>query len=117
MNILIIDRFDVYRFGLKSLFQDKWNSSVTYEAGNFEEMLELVYGTDFELIILDIEIAPYPFIKEFIAQATNYTKVIVLLESKEADHKIKDLSMADGVIYKSGSKEDVLNTIEFLLAT
>lgn len=114
MNILIVDRFDIYRFGLKSLLLNKWTNIIVQEIGNFEEMLELVGNTDFDLLILDLEIAPQQLIKEFISKAINYTKVIVLLESAQENHKMKDLFMADAVSYKSASIEYLLNTIEHL---
>jgi DNA-binding NarL/FixJ family response regulator len=119
MNILIADHLWIYRFGIKSIFLEKWPKALVYEARSFEEMFELVHNVNFDLLILDIEMLGGESQDDFIAQTTYCTKILTLSGLEQTDHwtKIFQQLGANAVIYRYNTKEHIVCTAEFLLTS
>lgn len=118
MNILITDNLGIYRFGFKGLIQQKYTEAIVYEASNFQEMMESVYDKRFDLLVLDTEMLGNEQLECFIAQAIHYTKVIILSELDHGNQRISNFLKigADALLSKSSSKEQVMNTLDFIFS-
>lgn len=118
MNILIVDHLGIYRFGLKAIINDIKIDAMVQEASNFDELMENVFDKNFDLLILDIEMQGNEKLEHFIDQAINYTKIIILSEHQYTDQRVNHFlkSGVDALISKSTSKEQVVNTLEFIFS-
>ncbi|MEE1944867.1 hypothetical protein VRU48_07110 [Pedobacter sp. KR3-3] len=117
MNILIADKIGVYRFGFKTIIGELWTDAVVSEACNFDKAIELVFDNNFDLLVLDIELAPQELLANFIGKAIRHTKVVMLLGDclNEEASSLSKIG-ADAIIFRSTSKEEVSDILKWMFS-
>lgn len=115
-NILIADSVSGNSFTVKSCIHRLWPNVTVFEAISVNEVVERIFEQDFDLLILDINIAGNENIEEFISYAVKYTRVVIFSAYDSTDPKIKNLLQigADAFLPKPVSEQELISILRFL---
>jgi len=114
IRLLIADDHSIVRGGLKQIFKLQSNIEVTGEAGNGEQVLQLVREKDFDLLLLDMTMDGLSGV-DLIRRVKNLKAALPILVlsmhnvSQLAFHAIK--AGANGYITKGSEPENLLAAI------
>jgi len=120
MNIVIADDHPLYREALASILDDLGPNIVIFQAGSFDEVVELVSdrGVELDLILLDLYMGPgdWGLVIKKLRHLRPGTPIIVISGSdslKDAERAIRSGSY--GFIPKSMKKDEMLSAIKLVL--
>ena len=116
MNILIPKELKIYNLNLKLHFTLMWEDSNLFETETLNQVIEDVFETKFELIILDIDMEDNDKIEQFVAKAIRYTKIIIFTNNSELSNREMQLLEigADAIVSKHASPEDIISTLNLV---
>ncbi len=118
LNILIGDAGPMVRFGLRLLLEQQAGWSVTGEAADAQDLLDLIRSGCPDLVLLDSELPGMP-VQELInqiRQASPHLRVIFMSGKDELRQKALQAG-ADVFAYKADPPEKLLGLIHDLLRT
>lgn len=88
MNILISIDLDLY-----PIVRRNWPSATIHETNSYNGMINKVFANNFDLLILDIDMAGGENLESFISKAATYCKVIVF-SSRNRGIELRKMIMA-----------------------
>jgi DNA-binding NarL/FixJ family response regulator len=115
IKVFIVDDHEIFRNGLKMVFERCRDIEVTGEAGSGEEFLELMENADFDVVLMDIKMGGINGIEttERALKINNELKVLVLSTFGEEEFLERILQAgARGFILKNVMKEVLFNAIK-----
>jgi len=115
IKVFIVDDHEIFRNGLKMVFERYRDIEVTGEAGSGEEFLELMENADFDVVLMDIKMGGINGIEttERALKINNGLKVLVLSTFGEEEFLERILQAgARGFILKNVMKEVLFNAIK-----
>ncbi len=115
VKVFIVDDHEIFRSGLKMIFDKSNDFEVTGEAGSGEEFLEVMSNTDFDIVLMDLKMGGINGIKttELALEKNPELAVLVLSTFGEEEFLEKILQAgARGFILKNVLKEVLFNAIK-----
>ncbi len=115
IKVFIVDDHEIFRNGLKMVFERCRDIEVTGEAGSGEEFLGLMQNADFDVVLMDIKMGGINGIEttERALKINNELKVLVLSTFGEEEFLERILQAgARGFILKNVMKEVLFNAIK-----
>ncbi|NNE55138.1 MAG: response regulator transcription factor [Flavobacteriales bacterium] len=113
-SILIVDDHLIIRDGIKYYFENDPDFTITGEAENGLEALELLKNNEYDIVLSDINMPEMDGVELMKAIKSNYPdqKVVVLSMFNEAAYINKMIAHgASGYILKKSSKEEMLDAL------
>jgi len=114
IRILIADDHPIVREGYKKILMSQPDMDVTGEAGNGQEVLDLIQKKDFDLILLDISMpgrSGLEILKELKGQKP-HLPVMILSIYPEEQYAIRALKAgAAGYLTKASAPEELISAI------
>ena len=118
IRILIADDHPIVRRGLKQILSDEPDMAVPGEAGDAREVLELVEGGDWDIVILDITMPGKNGLDILKDLKQKYPKLPVLVLSihPEDQYAVRALKTgASGYLTKESAPEELVKAIRKIL--
>lgn len=119
MKVLIVEDHALIRRGLSEVMREAFKSLEVGEASNFRAAFELVDSTDWDIVLLDINIPGRSGLEllEITKRRRPSTPVLVLSIYPEEEFAIRSFRMgASGYVSKSASTDELLAAIRKLLS-
>lgn len=114
IKILLADDHKIVRDGLKQIISNQSDMVVCDEASTGQEVLDLIYKNDYNLVLLDISMPGrngLEIIKEIKAENPD-TKILVLSMYPEEQYAVRVLKTGgSGYLTKETASEELINAI------
>ena len=119
INVIIVDDHQIIRDGIKAMFMTNNNIEVIGEAGDYDELMQLLRSDIPDVIILDITL-PGKSGVEITAELKNKnpeTKILILSSNTDEDNIVRAIQAgANGFLPKDTSKEEFIEAINLVNA-
>ena len=79
LNLLIVDDHSIIRKGLRQILIEKYPSSSIDEAGNAEEVMKKLHGSEFDIVICDLSMPGRSGLDVVQHVKQNFPKIPVLI--------------------------------------
>lgn len=119
IKVMIVDDHAMIREGIKRLLEFDGNISVVAEASDGEECLSLLKKTDFDILLLDINMPKKNGIEvlQEIRSKKMKIKVLMLTVHNEVEYLIKAVDIGvDGYILKDSESSELIKAINVILS-
>jgi two-component system, NarL family, invasion response regulator UvrY len=119
MNILIVDDHPSFRRGVKEILTEELNPVKIAEAGDAQEMLDLVHRKKWDLIVMDISMPGQtgPEALKAVKEACPSLPVLVLSMHPEDQYAIRMFKAgADGYLTKASAPAELVRAIKKVMA-
>lgn len=116
MDILIADDSKEHRLQLKVKLHKQYPDAVIYEASSLYEVVTNVFDVDYDLLILDLDIAGNDQLENFVKQAVKYTKIVISSFYDKNNARLNQLIAlgAHAFLPKSAKEDEVASVLSFL---
>jgi len=117
-NILLADDHSIVRSGIKSMIRDKIGNFNIDEAENENDIVTAVKSCNYDLVILDINMGDYDFVKlmEWLSFTSSDTSILIFSMHPEAIYGLRCLQLgAKGYLHKTASDEEIVIAINTVL--
>jgi two-component system, NarL family, invasion response regulator UvrY len=115
LKVLVVDDFPLFRRGVRDLLAEGFQDSKIGEAGNAQEMLELLRRKPWDVAVLDISMpgmSGLDAIKQ-VKQEFPDLPVLILSMYPEEQYAVRMIKAgADGYLTKSSAPEELVNAIK-----
>jgi two-component system, NarL family, invasion response regulator UvrY len=115
LKVLVVDDFPLFRRGVRDLLAEGFEDSKIGEAGNAQEMLELLRRKPWDVAVLDISMpgmSGLDAIKQ-VKQEFPDLPVLILSMYPEEQYAVRMIKAgADGYLTKSSAPEELVNAIK-----
>jgi two-component system, NarL family, invasion response regulator UvrY len=119
MNILIVDDHPSFRRGVKEILTEELNPVKIGEAGDAQEMLDLVHRKKWDLVVMDISMPGQtgPEALKAVKEACPALPVLVLSMHPEDQYAIRMFKAgADGYLTKASAPSELVRAIKKVMA-
>lgn len=119
IKVMIVDDHAMIREGIKKLLEFDGNISVVAEASDGEECLSILKKTDFDILLLDINMPKKNGIEvlQEIRSKKMKIKVLMLTVHNEVEYLIKAVDIGvDGYILKDSESSELIKAINVILS-
>jgi two-component system invasion response regulator UvrY len=117
-NILLADDHSIVRAGIKALIKEKFGMYKVDEATNENEVVEAVKNTNYDLVVLDINMGDSDFGKlmEWMRTIAPDTNILVFTAHPEEIYGPRSLSLgAKGYLRKTATDAEIVSAIRTVL--